>query len=126
MEGVEEVVGQSHHLQMKVVEHGVEVVDNHQIPKEGVSKGHQNHLSKGVVETKVFHASLCVILEVVVVKGENHKGLGAPKAAKEEVQSHDRLAYQSVPLGEVLPSFALQAQGEAGSCNNSTKNNVNI
>jgi len=65
-----------------------------------------------VVELEVCHASLYLVLEeVAVVTEDNHKGLDAPTAGKEVVQSPHRWVCQSIPLGEVLPFFALEAQG---------------
>ena len=64
------------------------------------------------MELKVCHASLCLVQEEVAVTAGNHKGLAAPKAGKEVVQSHYKLVCHRIPLGEVLPFFALEAQDE--------------
>lgn len=95
---------------MKVVEGTVEeeVGGNHHIPMVGVLEVHQ----KEVAEIKVYRTSLWVVLEEVVVMEVNHKDLDPPMAWKVVDQSHQRLACQSVPLGEVLPFFALEAQGD--------------
>lgn len=73
-----------------------------------------------VVGLKVGHASLCVVLEEVVVMEGNHRDLGAPMVEKVVVQSQHRdlvgvgvgvgMACQIVPLGDVLPFFALEVQ----------------
>ena len=73
-----------------------------------------------MVGLKVGHASLCVVLEevVVVVMEGNHRDLGAPMVEKVVVQSQQRdlvavgvgMACQIVPLRDVLPFFALEVQ----------------